>query len=174
MFLLAVIAASFPTYAAPSHQEAYDAFTEKVLIVWRERGDVIAAEKFRQDPNFPADLLLERCEPRLPEEVVRPSGEIGRFAGYDCIMEVWPNTEPSFRTFGFFYHDGFEWVYSGAVYGRKIPALEQFQPLKNEGDFILKDGAQNYDGYPNSPFYNDYDPYKKLFELDEQYDTSNY
>ncbi len=174
MMLTVLIAASYVAYAAPTHDEAYSSYTARVLEAWREKGAITQMERIRKEPYFPTDISIERCERRRDREVIRPSGEFARVAGYECIMEIWPNSAPSFRSPGFFYHDGVEWIYFGAIHETPTPSLSEFNPLRDEGAFILKEGAQGYDGAPRNPYYDNYDPYGRLFDLSEQYDTPNY
>ena len=174
MFIIAAIAAGYVAYAAPSHEDAYEAFADRVLEAWTERGQSAAHFRVRREPNFPAFLTVERCEQRKEQDIIRPSGVPDRESGYDCLLEVFPNAAPNFRTRGFFYYDGLEWVYFGAIYPRDIPNLSEFNSLDGEGEFTLKEGAQDYDGTPRNPYYDNYDPYRELYRSSDKYDQPNY
>lgn len=162
MFPFLVIAAGFAAYGPPSNYDAYEAFTARILVDVRETGDVLREPEIKQAPGFPSDLMLERCEPREHRAVHLRNGAVVRYNGYDCIMEVWPNANPPYRTTGFFRHNGFEWEYHGAIQAVDVPSPGKFSRDHDRGKMVTKPGSVAYDGDPDNPINDDYDPYKEI------------
>lgn len=165
MFGYLLIAAGFAAYGPPTSQDAYYAFTDRILVDVREIGDVLAEEELKYQPTFPFDLLLERCVRKQDRKTVVENGDIEFFGGYECIMEIWPNAEASYRTIGFFRHDGFQWIYHGQIGQARIPSPAQFDPQNGLGQFETKPGSLAYDGDPNNPLNRDYNPYQDHFDI---------
>ena len=164
MLSLLAIAAGYAAYGPPTNQDAYEAYTAKILVDVREAGDVLREPQLMMMTDFPSDVIIERCVPRAEREVRHANGAVVRYNGYDCIVEVWPNAEPPYRTSGFYRHNGFEWEYFGPVQEVRVPSPNQFARDRNSGQMVTKPGAVNYDGSPNNPINDDYDPYQALFD----------
>lgn len=175
MFIPALMAIASVSYAAPTDSDVYEAFIATILEPVRYSGNVLAEPVIRQRPEFPAEVVIEKCVSRIDREVRLDDGFAARYDGYDCAFEVFPNGEPSFRNIGFLRFDGFDWVYHGSVRS----ANASFRILRernnnNNGQIILKPGALEYDGLPDNPFNDDYDPYEDLLDLSQSQRRSKF
>lgn len=167
---ITLMAAGYAAYAAPTHEQALEAYADERIREWLSLGDVLREDIVRSAPQFPSRVFVERCINKNDYPVERLSGEFFRVDGYRCMIEVFPNGEPSYRLAGFFYHDGNRWWFYGVFKPTRVPTASEFDPLNDEGEMILKPGTLNYDGTPDHPFNDDYDPYKSLFLESEQLD----
>jgi hypothetical protein len=164
MFSIFVIAAGFAAYGPPTNQDAFEAFTARILVEVRESGDALREPELIFAPDFPLDVEIERCVPRAERAVRMETGAIVQYNGYDCIVEVWPNAQPPYRTSGFYRHTGFEWEYYGPIQEVYVPSPSQFAPNRGGGQMVTKPGAITYDGSPSNPINDGYDPYQALFD----------
>jgi len=174
MFLLALLFQGLTAYQAPTSEDAYEAYIAPILADVREAGDVLSEPRLRQARNFPFDITLERCLPRSQRAVRLKNGALARYDGYECLFEVWPNAEPSYRNSGFFRHNGLKWEYFGPRKHPNLPSPAEFDPIKNDGKIIVKDGALPYDGAPNNPLNANYDPYAEFFDLSDKLYTYDF
>ena len=165
---LAIAAAGYAAYGPPTNENAFDAYIARILAPARFAGDVLEEERLHQRLDFPSDVILQRCIRRQQREVVLESGAVDHFGGYDCIFEVWPNGEPSFMTFGFFRHDGLEWIYYGPMPETDIPLPSEFDRDRTKGNFVAKPGALPYGGMPENPINPQNTPYQDFYELLEE------
>ncbi len=164
MLTFAVIAAAgFAAYGPPTNEDAFAAYITPILAPVRQSGEVIREAEAHYRPDFPSDVILQRCVRKQDHKVILANGVVEFHGGYDCIFEVWPNGEPAFRTSGFFRHDGFDWVFHGPLQRARIPTPNEFSPLRGKGLIIEKSGSLNYDGNPQNPMNPDYDPYQDYF-----------
>ena len=162
MFTIVMALASAAAYGPPTSHDAFEAFTDRILVEVREMGDVLREEEISYFPSYPSDVRLERCVPRAERRVRLRNGAIVSYSGHECILEVWPNAEAPYRTSGFFRHDGFRWRYHGPVQETPVPSPSDFDRQSGEGELVLKAGALAYDGNPKNPLNEDYDPYEAL------------
>lgn len=161
---IAIAATGFAAYGPPTNEDAFGAYIAHILEPVRESGDVIREAALHYSLDFPSDVVLQRCVRKQDRQVFFENGVVQVFGGYECIMEVWPNAEPSFRTSGFFRHDGFDWVYHGPVGESIIPSPSKFDSNRDKGRIINKPGALSYEGDPKNPMNPDYNPYAKFFD----------
>ncbi|NNL90259.1 MAG: hypothetical protein HKP25_14435 [Marinicaulis sp.] len=174
MIALALIAAGYAAYGAPSNEDAYVAFTARVMEPWAETGDVIREAEIRTHPEFPAAVVLERCENRVAREIVPPLGGIEVTNGYECIQEIILNGSTRYRNVGFYRHQGLNWEYYGPVQESNIPMLSRFSKPRR-GEEEAKPGALTYDGAPEDPFNAKFDnPYADILERLDAYTPTQY
>lgn len=159
-----IAAAGYAAYGPPTNEDAFGAYIAHILEPVRESGDVIREAELHYSYDFPSDVLLQRCVRKKNRKVVFENGVVQYFGGYECIMEVWPNAEPSFRTSGFLRHDGAIWVYHGPGRRVAIPSPSEFDPSHDKGQIINKPGALSYEGDPKHPMNPDYNPYGDYFD----------
>ncbi len=174
MLFLLVIAASAAASGPPTNHNAFEAFTARILVDVREAGNILAEPALMRAPTFPLEVQIERCTKRDNREVRVPSGAILHLSGHDCIIEVWPNADPPYRTAGFFRNTGYEWEYYGPVREVFVPSPSNFAPKNDIGRMITKPGSINYDGTPADPFNEGYDPYQALFDEYDRRTSSKY
>lgn len=175
MSLVATIFISAATaYAAPTSHEAYIAYTDRLFHLFRQTGDALHEQELRLAPDFPIDVTLERCLPKTDRAVTDLNGAVRYYDGYDCMMEVMLNAAPGFRGLGFFRHNGLEWEFFGETMPARAPSPAEFDPLKGEGLLLEKPGSIVYDGAPQNPFNDDYDPYRDIFETSEELKSFKY
>ncbi|MEM8770687.1 MAG: hypothetical protein AAGD92_03450 [Pseudomonadota bacterium] len=168
-FLLIILAASGIGYGAPSSEIAYEAYVERLVNSSRFAGDVLGADNIREQAAYPFALQLDRCVARR-DHPIRLSREIvARYDGYECVMEIWPNGEPAYRTFGFFRYTGLDWEYHGSVAPRFDRLRMDFNLLDDNGEILTKPGALPYEGDPDDPFNDDINPYDELLDLSETF-----
>lgn len=165
---LAILLQGLAAYPAPTSQDAYDAFTDRILVDVRYSGDVLAEPTIREGADFPQEIVLHRCVARDQRAVKLGNGAVVRYRGYDCIFEVFPNAEPAFRSAGFFRHDGMTWEYYGPVRPITVPSPSEFDPIRRDGDIIGKPGSIIYDGSPRDPVNENYNPYRDLFDASDR------
>ena len=164
MISLALIAAGYAAYGAPSNEDAYAAFTARMMGPWAETGDVLREADIRAHPDFPAAVVLQRCENRIAREIKPPIGGIEVTNGYECIQEIVLNGSTRYRNVGFYRHQGLRWEYYGPVQETLVPMLSKFSKPRT-GAEATKPGALVYDGDPQDPFNERYDnPYKDILD----------
>lgn len=169
MLLPALMAMTTVAYAPPTDRDVYEAFIANILEPIRFSGQVLVEPIIRQRPEFPAELVIERCAARNDRAVLVADGFYARFDGYECVFEIFPNAEPSFRSVGFFRFDGLEWIYHGPAKAVSAPSFILKDNNNNTANkIILKDGALQYEGAPRNPFNENYDPYEDLFDFSER------
>ncbi len=174
MNVLIAIAAGVVAYGAPDHRDALDAVQQRMIDYWSYNGKQVDAYAHRPEAEYPADVTLEQCQRRTNWRVRMVNGAESYRNGYECLLEIWPNGFPAFRVDGFFYFNGEGWTYFGPLHPLSAPPrISDFDPSNDEGDLILKDGAQTYDGFPSSPYYDNYDPYQELFDLNRALSDQN-
>lgn len=175
MMLLAAIAMQgFAAYGAPTSEDALEAFVTPILAKVRYYGDALDEPRIRALPDFPFDISLERCLPRAARKVRLDNGQYVSYRGYECVFEVWPNAEPSYRNSGFFRHNGLTWEYYGPRRTPDLPTPAEFDPIKGDGRLLTKDGSLAYEGDPENPLNEGYDPYAAFFEYSDALDASGY
>jgi len=164
MFSLLLMAAGFPAYGPPANINAFTAMTDRIIERAENAGMLIDELTIYDEPSFPADVRVERCVRRADKQIGLPNGAVFAIPGYDCIVEVWPRVEAAYRTSGFFYHDGFEWRYHGAVRESNTPPLSSFIERSNGERVIVKEGSVLYEGDPDHPLNRGVaGPYEELF-----------
>lgn len=168
MTLIIALFAGFAAYGPPISSDAYEAFTARLLEDLHYAGDILREPEIRAADNFPSDVILQRCAPRDQRKVRLGNGDVAFYAGYECIMEVWPNALPSYRTVGFYRHNGVAWEYHGPIQAVAIPSPSKFDPIKGDGEIITKEGSLLYDGDPDHPFNETYDPYQNILDRMER------
>jgi len=164
MLYFVLLASGFAAYGAPTNHDAYQAFIDRILVDARESGDVLREESGWAQSNVPLDVIIERCVRKQNRKVPLRNGGVEFYAGYDCILEVWPKTEAPYRTWGFFRHDGFSWHFHGPARAAYLPSPDEFDPFGRSGETITKSGSLDYDGDPKNPLNENYDPYRDFFD----------
>lgn len=163
VFFVTLLASGIAAYGPPTSQNAYDAITDRILVLVRESGDVLYEDELAKRPEFPSDIVIQRCAKKNNRATKLESGYIKYLGGYDCLVEVRPNGDPPYTTAGFFRHNGFEWEYHGPVREPNNPIGIKFLDQEEPGEFILKEGSLPYEGDPANPLNPSYNPYQALF-----------
>jgi len=165
MILLTMVAAGFAAYGPPDNHGAYIAVTNRVLAREEIQGLPVYEQAVATSPMFPSEVTLERCVRRQDKQVKLPNGAEIQLGGYDCIIEIWPNAAPSYRTTGFFHHDGFEWNYYGPVSESNTPSISAFTAEKTYGGFVARPGStEDLSERDNAANNRGYNPYREQFE----------
>lgn len=166
--IVAMLLAAAVVYGPPTNNDVLDAYSANIVANLREAGDVFAEERVRQFGDFPATTIVERCRKKAEHRILGDAYQPTLLIGYECIFEVWPNTETPFRTSGFFRFTGFDWEFFGPERAMRVPSVSDFARSEEAGEFILKPGALDYNGDPNNPLNENYDPYQALFKATER------
>ena len=171
MSFVVIIAAGAVAYGPPSNQSAYQAFTDEILVEVQYSGDYISEQELRSKDDFPSAVNVVRCIGKSDRKVRISSGRIAYYDGYDCAVEVLPNGEAPYRTFGFFRHNGLQWEYHGPMRASRQP--KNFGSPRNKDPVLEKPGALEYEGDPRNPFNEGYNPYRDHFETFERVEAEN-
>lgn len=163
MLSIAAIAFMGTAYPPPSTAEAFEAFSS----IWFSQGEGFGNAgreiTLRSAAEFPIAIELLSCVSGEKKNSNSNAIYATVTSGYFCIQEVFPTGGASFQTFGFYFHDGIEWKYSGQYSPTAIPTPNQFDPLPRR-PAQAKPGSLLYDGNPAHPFNEVNDPYRDLFK----------
>ena len=162
--LLIAFAGGGVPFGAPSQYDAFQAITDRMLEEVRESGDTIRELDTYYYSSFPYDVSLVKCVPRRNYRVVTDDGLTRRYPGHLCIIEIFRNADRPYRTTGFFRPTNGGWQYHGPVRDTTVPQISIFEADPIQDGFSTKPGALNYDGAPQDPFNEDYNPYRDLLD----------
>ena len=168
--LIIILASGIAAYGPPSSYDAYEAITNRILVDLYERGDVLREENRRNADDFPSDVVIHRCAKKNHRATRTDDGVVRHLGGFNCAFEIFPNARPSYRIFGFFRYNGFEWEYHGPLRETRLPGPSAFDSQHGAGEPILKPGSVAYEGDPRNPLNPDYNPYSDLLGRSGEFD----
>ena len=170
IFISTAASGEFETlpYGPPSHYDALVAFQGEII----KKSSTSYYSIWGADPslqkNYPSDVQILRCE--ADEDGELPSGFGRAFSqeGYHCVADIFPNAEPAYRVFGYFFHDGLQWQYYGPTGPSLYIPLDQYDDSDAGGRQSPKPGSVLYEGQPfgqenlSNPYEDILDEYKRL------------
>jgi len=152
-------------YGPPSHYDALVAFQEEIIEKSSASYYATWGADISLQNNYPVDVQVVRCEAdeggRLPGTM---GGEIIQ-DGFHCVVDIFPNAEPAYRVFGFFFYDGITWQYYGPTGPNLLIPVHQYDPGETASSRTPKPGSILYDGQPFGK-QNLQNPYKDILNYE--------
>ncbi|MEO0880260.1 MAG: hypothetical protein AAFY22_11180 [Pseudomonadota bacterium] len=148
MALQSLPEAAFARHAPPSYYEA-------LMAIQGEFVGRVNATSYRYQPNvstanprFPVDIHLFSCEFNADRRLTGFEGITPTYAGYDCIVDIYPLGNPKYQVYGFFYFTGLEWRYYGTLLEGLVIQADRYGDDQIKSARSAKEGAITYDGQP--------------------------
>jgi len=152
LVLAAGIIASIPiSHAAvvsgpPTNWDAHNALVKRFTDASESSYYALSGSAISGNANFPSNVTIERCNYNNEKALPTQANFQSLVSGYDCVLTVYPNGEPSYQMLGFFMHDGFQWLLHGPTRAGLIIPLDRYENGTLSSTVTPRDGSILYDG----------------------------